>query len=136
MDARVRELVERFWEAFNTRDLSLLDGLFTDDYVNHAALPGTAPGREGQIEVMQRLWAAFPDAHFEIEHVAQDEETVLCVGTMTGTHEGELFGVPGSGNKISWAQCHVITVRDGQASAHRGIRDDVGLLRQMGAFPG
>jgi predicted ester cyclase len=49
---------------------------------------------------MQRLWSAFPDAHFEIEHVAQDGDTALCVGTMSGTHEGELFGVPGSGNKI------------------------------------
>ena len=62
VDPKVRELVERFWEAFNTRDLSLLDGLFADDYVNHAALPGTPPGPEGQVELMQRLWTAFPDA--------------------------------------------------------------------------
>lgn len=136
MDSEVRELVERFWEAFNTRDLSLLDGLFTDDYVNHAALPGTPSGPEGQVQLMQRLWSAFPDARFEIEHIAQDNETVLCVGTLSGTHEGEIFGVPGSGNRISWAQCHVITVREGKAAAHRGIRDDVGLLRQIGALPG
>jgi steroid delta-isomerase-like uncharacterized protein len=136
MDPTLREIVERFWEAFNSRDLALLDDLFTEDYVNHAALPGTPPGAEGQLQVMQRLWSAFPDAHFEIEHVAQDDDTVLCVGTMTGTHEGELFGVPGSGARISWRQCHLITIRDGQASAHRAIRDDVGLLRQMGAFPG
>jgi steroid delta-isomerase-like uncharacterized protein len=136
VDPDIRKLVERFWEAFNTRDLSRLEGLLADDYVNHAALPGTPPGPEGQGQVNERLWSAFPDAHFEIEHVAQDGDTVLCVGTMTGTHEGELFGVPGSGKRISWAQCHVITVREGQASAHRGIRDDVGLLRQMGALPG
>jgi steroid delta-isomerase-like uncharacterized protein len=136
VDPNVRELVQRFWEAFNARDLSLLDGLFTDDYVNEAALPGTPPGPEGQAEVNKRLWSAFPDARFEVEHVAEEGNTVLCVGTMSGTHEGELFGIPGSGRKITWRQCHVITVRDGRASAHQGIRDDLGLLRQMGAFPG
>ena len=62
MDRSVRELVERFWEAFNSRDLSLLDGLLTDDYVNEAALPDTPPGPAGQAQVMERLWSAFPDA--------------------------------------------------------------------------
>jgi steroid delta-isomerase-like uncharacterized protein len=135
MDSADRQMVERFWDAFNSRDLSLLDGLFTDDYVNHAAVPGTPTGPEGQVQVMERLWSAFPDATFEIEHLAQDGETVLCAGTMSGTHEGELFGVRGSGKPIRWRQCHVITLRDGRAAAHSAIRDDLGLLRQMGALP-
>ena len=54
-----RRVVERFWEAFNDRDLSLLDDLFAEDYVNHAALPGTPPGPAGQAQLMQRLWTAF-----------------------------------------------------------------------------
>jgi predicted ester cyclase len=84
---------------------------------------------------MQRLWTAFPDARFEIEHLSQDADTAVCVGTMTGTHEGELFGVAGSGKPIAWRQCHLITVADGRATAHRAIRDDLGLMRQMGAIP-
>ena len=61
-----RRAVERYWEAFNTRDLSLLDDVIADDYVNDAALPGTPPGVAGQAQVMERLWTAFPDARFEI----------------------------------------------------------------------
>ena len=136
MDETHRQTVERFWEAFNQRDLSLLDDVFAEDYVNHAALPGTSPGPAGQAQLMQRLWAAFPDARFAIEHLAQDGDTVICVGTMSGTHEGELFGVPGSGKPIAWRQCHLITVADGRATVHRAIRDDLGLMRQMGATPG
>src|SRR3954452_6788015 len=71
MDDAGRRTVERFWEAFNNRDLSLLDVLFSPDYVNHAALPGTPPGPAGQAQLMQRLWTAFPDARFEIEDLAQ-----------------------------------------------------------------
>jgi SnoaL-like protein len=71
------DFVRRFWGAFNDRDLTGLEHLFTDDYVNHAALPGTAPGPEGQAELMKRLWQAFPDAHFSVEHVARDGDTVM-----------------------------------------------------------
>jgi steroid delta-isomerase-like uncharacterized protein len=129
------EGVRRFWEqAFNQRDLEALDGMFADGYVNHAALPGTPPGPEGQALLMQRLWTAFPDARFTIEHLARDGDTVICVGTMEGTHEGELLGVPASGKRVRWRMCHLMdTDGEGRAVSHRAIRDDLGLFRQMGA---
>lgn len=126
-----------FWEkAFNGRDLAALDDLFGEDYVNHAALPGTPPGPEGQAQLMLRLWDAFPDAHFTIEHLAADGDTVICVGTMQGTHEGELMGQAPSGNRVLWRQCHLVRVdADGRALEHRAIRDDLGLFAQMRAAP-
>jgi steroid delta-isomerase-like uncharacterized protein len=128
----------RFWEeAFNGRDLSVLDDMFADEYVNHAALPGTPPGAAGQAALMERLWAAFPDGRFEIEHVALDGDVVICIGTMSGTHEGELLGVPPSHKGVAWRMCHIMRFdADGRATEHRAIRDDLGLLRQMGALPG
>jgi predicted ester cyclase len=130
--------VRAFWEdAFNGRDLSALDGLFAEGYVNHAALPGTPEGPEGQAMLMQRLWAAFPDGRFTIEHLAQDGDTVICIGTMNGTHEGELLGVPPSGRQVAWRMCHLMKVDgEGRAVEHRAIRDDLGLFRQMGAAGG
>jgi len=45
----VVDATRRFWEeAFNGRDLSVLDELIAEDYVNHAALPETPPGTDGQ----------------------------------------------------------------------------------------
>jgi steroid delta-isomerase-like uncharacterized protein len=127
--------MRRFWEdAFNGRDVSLLDDLISDDYVNHAALPGTPPGRAGQAAVMERLWAAFPDAHFEIKHLAIDGDTGICIGTMSGTHEGDLLGVPGSGRRVEWRMCHLTRFdSEGRATEHSAIRDDMGLMRQMRA---
>jgi steroid delta-isomerase-like uncharacterized protein len=130
--------MRRFWEeAFNGRDLSLLDDLIADDYANHAALPGTPPGRAGQAAVMQRLWTAFPDGRFEIAHLAVDGDTGICIGTMSGTHEGELLGVPASGRHVEWRMCHIMRFDgEGRAVEHSAIRDDLGLMRQMGALGG
>jgi steroid delta-isomerase-like uncharacterized protein len=137
MPADVVENMRRFWEeAFNGRDLSLLDELIADDYVNDAALPGTPPGRAGQAAVMQRLWEAFPDGRFEIANLAVDGDVCICIGTMSGTHEGELLGVPGSGRRVEWRMCHIMRFdADGRAVEHRAIRDDLGLMRQMGVLP-
>jgi predicted ester cyclase len=133
MSGEALEKVRRFWEdAFNGRDLSVLDDLFADDYVNHAALPGTPPGPAGQAQLMQRLWTAFPDGRFTIEHLAVDGDTVLCVGSMSGTHEGELLGIPASHRPVVWRQCHIVRAdAEGRALEHRAIRDDLGLLQQM-----
>ena len=85
--------MRRFWEdAFNGRDLSVLDELIADDYVNHAALPGTPPGPAGQAAVLQRLWAALPDARFEIAHLAVDGDVVICIGTMSRRPAGASSG--------------------------------------------
>jgi predicted ester cyclase len=129
--------VRAFWEeAFNGRDLSLVDDFVAPSFVNHAALPGTPPGPEGQRQLNQRLWEAFPDGRFEIEHVALAGDTVICVGTMSGTHSGTLMGIPGTGRAVRWRQCHLFRVdADGRALDHRAIRDDLGLMRQMGVLP-
>jgi steroid delta-isomerase-like uncharacterized protein len=129
-------LVRRFWDAFNDRDLTGLEDLFADDYVNHAALPGTPQGPEGQAQPMERLWRAFPDGDFSVEHVARDGDTLICVGTMEGTHEGDLMGLAPTHRKVQWRQCHLIRVGDdGKATEHRAIRDDAGLMRQLGIGP-
>ena len=59
----------------------------------------------------------------------------ICIGTMSGTHEGELLGVPASGRRVEWRMCHIMRFDpDGRGIEHRAIRDDLGLMRQMGAL--
>ena len=138
MDDDLVRRVRLFWEdAFNGRDLSRIDDFVAPEYVNHNALPGTPPGAEGQRELMTRLWEAFPDGRFQIEHLARDGDTVVCVGVMSGTHAGTLLGIPATGRQVSWRQCHLFRVdAEGRAVEHDAIRDDVGLRRQMGVDPG
>jgi ketosteroid isomerase-like protein len=126
----------RCWQAFNDRDLSLLDDVIAADYVGEAALPGTPPGagRPGAghgAAVVRVPGRAVRDRAFGSgrRHGGLRRDDVRHA-------RGELFGIPGSGRPIAWRQCHIMTVADGRATAHRAIRDDLGLMRQMGALPG
>jgi predicted ester cyclase len=127
------ERTRRFWlDGFNHRDEAVVRDAIAEGYVNDAALPGTPEGPEGQVAVLRRIWTAFPDAHFEIEHLARDGDHVICIGTMSGTHSGAFFGVDASDRRIAWRQCHIVTTDSaGRAIRHRAIRDDLGLIEQM-----
>ena len=130
IEGRVRALWE---EAFNARELEALDAVTAPEFVNHNALPGTPLGPAGHRQVVERLWAALAGARFEIDHLGSDGDTVICVGTMFGTHDGTLLGVPATGSRVAWRQCHLYRFDDsGRTVEHDAIRDDVGLLRQLG----
>ena len=130
LETRVRALWE---EAFNERRLEVLEAITAPNFLNHNALPGTPRGPLGHRLVMERLWEALPNAHFEIAHLASDGNTVLCVGRMSGTHRGTLLGVPATGRSVEWRQCHLYHFGDGgRLVEHDAIRDDAGLLRQFG----
>jgi steroid delta-isomerase-like uncharacterized protein len=133
VDSEIEGRVRAFWEqAFNGRDLDRVDALTAAGFVNRNALAGTPPGPEGHRQVVKRLWEALPDARFEIEHLASDGITVICIGTMSGTHEGTLLGVPATGRRVTWRQCHLYRFDDdGRMAEHDAIRDDASLLRQF-----
>lgn len=134
MDDNREARIRRLWtEAFNGRKLDALDAITAPAFVNRNALPGTPPGPAGHRQVFERLWQAFPDARFDIEHLAGDGDTVICVGTMSGTHEGTLLGIPATGRKVEWRQCHLYRLDESDRTVeHDAIRDDASLLRQFG----
>ena len=80
--AELEALGRRAWELFNAQDMDEMLANLADDYVNHNALPGTASGPEGQREVNERLWSAFPDLEFEVEDLLVADDRVAVIGTM------------------------------------------------------
>jgi predicted ester cyclase len=74
------------------------------------------------------------DHRFEVEDAASDGETVALRGTMTGTHEGELEGIAPTGQSVCVTQSHWFRVVDGKVAEHWAVRDDLGMLQQLGVI--
>jgi predicted ester cyclase len=83
---------------------------------------------------MEWLLTVFPDHRFNIED-AGDGETVAVRGACSGTHEGELWGIPPTGKRSAVQQSHWFRVVDGKVAEHWAVREDLGLLRQLGVLP-
>ncbi len=128
--AVVLRYVEEVW---NGHDLDAVDRLVSPLYINHAARTEEYQ-RGGARRVVEWLLSVFPDHRFEVEDAASDGETVALRGTMTGTHEGELEGIAPSGKSVSVTQSHWFRVVDGKVAEHWAVRDDLGMLQQLGVM--
>jgi steroid delta-isomerase-like uncharacterized protein len=126
-------------EVFNQGTLAVVDEVIAADFVTREAHPATTlPGPEAIRTAATVLRTAFPDLHFTIEELVAEGELVAGRLTMRGTHKGPLLGILPTGHAVEQAQMHFLRFRDGKAVEHWAVRDDAGLLRQLGvsAMPG
>jgi predicted ester cyclase len=79
---------------------------------------------------------AFSDLRFELRETAADGPTVMAASVMTGRHTGTFQGIPATGRTFRQQQVHIFTVSGNLITAHRAVRDDLGLLLQLGRRPG
>ncbi len=122
-------------ELFNQGDLSLVEEMIAPDFLNHEAPPGSNRGPESMRQLIRMLRTAFPDLHFTIEDLVAEGDTVAGRVTMNGTHQGTFQGMPPTGRSIRQAQMHFVHFRDGKGVEHRAVRDDLGLMQQLGVIP-
>jgi predicted ester cyclase len=56
-----------------------------------------------------------------------------CHVVLTGTHRGELGGIPASGKSVEFDCTDIIRVEDGKVAEHWGTTDNLSLMQQIGA---
>jgi predicted ester cyclase len=134
------------FRLIETGDKELAQRIIAPDFVNQEADDDPdeperqLPGPAGFLATSQWLRDAFSDLRFELhEAVAEttaEEGVVMAAATMTGEHVGPFNGIEPTGKRISHKQVHIFRVADGQITHHRAVRDDLGLLLQLGRRPG
>ena len=128
---------KRFYdEGVNQGKLDLIDELFSVDFVEHEALPGLEPNREGVKQFFQMFRQAFPDLNFKVEFTVAKGDKVISYITISGTHNGEFMGMAATGKQINVKTIDIVRFKDGIAVAHWGVTDTMVMMEQLGAIPG
>ncbi len=123
-------------EMFNQGNLANVDELIAPDCINHEVPPGmNNRGPESMRRVVMMLRTAFPDLHFTIEELVAEGDTVVGRVTMSGTHQGPFMGIAPTGCSVRQVSAHFVRFRDGKGIEHRAVRDDLGLMQQLGVIP-
>jgi predicted ester cyclase len=81
------------------------------------------------------LSETFSDLRFDLHEVVAEDERVVVMATMTGTHTGTVQGIRPTGKPFQQRQFHLYRMHAGQIVEHVALRDDLGLLRQLGVLP-
>ncbi|MBD0379412.1 ester cyclase [Paenibacillus sedimenti] len=123
----VHSFIESFWNAGN---MEMVEHMLTEDYVDHAYIPGN---REGLLNTAQVLHTAFPDQRSDVKQmIAQDDRVVVRL-TMRGTHQGTFRGTEATHNPIEVNLYREYRLVDGKIAEHWALFDTAALLRQIGA---
>ena len=130
--SQAEEVLYGIYEAINTGNLALLDKFVAPGYVEHSeGFQGVEPFRQ-QVVAFR---AAFPDLRVTIEDVLTDGDRFASRTTVTGTHTGDLMGMPATGKRISVEAVDIGRVHDGQAAERWGGLNMYALLTQLGVIP-
>jgi len=90
-------------------------------------------GPEEFLDTVRALRHAFPDLHYEEQETFATRDKVAVVAKATGKHTGNFFVIPPSGNRISYQAVHIFRIgNNGKIVEHKGVRDDLRLMVQLG----
>lgn len=82
-----------------------------------------------------RMWRnAFPDLTCTIDLLLAEGDHVVEYTKATGTHKGEIFGVPATGKQIQISLVYIHRIEAGRIVEMSGLIDSLGLFDQLGAI--
>ncbi len=122
-------------EVLSNGNIEATGKYFHEDVVEQVPLPGQGPGLDGLMDALRGLRVAFPDMHWNVEEQIEEGDRVVTRFVWTGTHRGEIFGVPATGRSVTvWGVVIDRFVGD-KVKETRIIMDSMGLMAQLGVLP-
>ena len=130
----VRRFIEEVWNKGN------LDKVGEFNSPNHTSHPPTTgpdfgQGPQAVSQLISMYRTAFPDTKLAIEDQIAEGDRIVTRWTATGTHRGELFGMPATGKQAKVTGIFIDRVIDGKIAESWGEFDALGMMQQIGAIP-
>ena len=124
----VRRFVD---EVINNGNYSAMQELLHPDYVYRS------PDQELQgRDALEALFTAYrkglPDLEASIDDLIESEEKVMISITLSGTHTGELMGIPATGKPLKVHGMVLSRVEDEKIVEEWEILDMLGMFQQLG----
>jgi steroid delta-isomerase-like uncharacterized protein len=130
-----KALVRRFYEEIDKGNPEAMDELVAEDYIDHSPPPfPVSPGREGLKEAFKLFWDATPGQHQIEDQVAEGDKVVTRL-TAYGKHDGDLPGIPRTGNDMKMTAVAIHRIADGKLAEKWSDKDVLGMLQQVGVIP-
>ncbi len=136
MSENNKAIVRRsFEELFNQGKLDAVQDIVARDYVGHdPAMPQDIRGADGFQQFVRMYRTAFPDLQMTIEDQFAEGDCVVTRWKGSGTHRGELFGIPPTGNRGTITGIAIDRLANGKIAEAWLNYDALGLMRQLGVL--
>jgi steroid delta-isomerase-like uncharacterized protein len=120
-------------QVWNSHDPEALAQFVAADAKVHSMTPGVLAGAgldylKGRA---QSLFNAFPDVHFEIEDIVQQDDRLAARVTLQGTQRGEFAGIPATGKRMKVYDFATYRIVGGKITDVWSLIDMQGLRDQL-----
>ena len=123
-------------KALSGRNLDLLDGLYTDNYVYHGpALIGDLHGPTAFKEMVSGFVDPMEGFRETVEAQVAEGDMVVTRLNGSGRHTGELMGAAPSGDELKWTVIVTSRFENGKIAEEWAEFDGLSLLQQIGVVP-
>ena len=121
MSEQNKELVRRYYDTvLNNREVEAVGDFFADPRTIERVKAGCFS-----------YLRAFPDLHASVDQLVAEGDTVVCRSTTTGTHDGEIKGIPPTGRHVAFDSVDIFRIEDGRFVGYWCQSDVAGLMRQL-----
>ena len=129
-----KAIARRSWEAVSQGDLDVTGEVYAADCVIHEP-DEDIRGTENLRQFVGTFLEAFPDLSATVEDEIAEGDKVVTRWTRRGIHQGELLGIPPSGNRVEITGITIHRIEGGKILEEREMPDNLGMMQQIGASP-
>jgi predicted ester cyclase len=130
-----KAIVQEFYDQWNA-------GAIDFEHLVHPAVANHQPDRNPETgldrfrDAIEAVMDAVPDSKWTTLRLVAEADFVVCHNTWSGTYGAEVFrGVPTSpGQRFSVEHVHIYRLIDRRIAEHWVVRDDLGMMLQIGAM--
>ena len=128
-------VVQQFYDQWNRGAIDF-DQLVREDVTNHQPNTGPETGLEKFRQAIAGVMGAVPDSNWTTLNLIECDDMVTLHNRWSGTYGGTVFrGIPTSpGNHFAVEHIHIYRMIGHRIAEHWVVRDDLGMLMQIGAI--
>jgi steroid delta-isomerase-like uncharacterized protein len=131
--ALVRRMYEEVW---NKRNLEVAKELISPSHAMQLIdLPDSGIGPEAYARNVVQYVRAFPDLKFTVLDMVAENDKVVALWNISGTHKGEFRGLAATGKKISVDGITISQLASGKIIDSYVSLDLWSMMQQLGVIP-
>lgn len=124
------------WEdVFSKRDINVISELNFDAEATLVTATGNITGIEGFRDYYNNYLTGFSDAQFTALDIFGQGDKIVKYWNFKGTHDGDLFGIPATNNKVDLYGTTIVTLKNGKVLKEENFFDNQIFFKQLGLTP-
>lgn len=124
----------RLFDGISSGDLSVIPDAVTDDFVDHGSPVPLPPGPEGYAQILGFVTSVL-DVTYEAQEIFSTPDRIVVRAVAHGRGVAAVHGEQAAGKPYDMDTIHVYRTEGDRLAEHWGVRDELGVLIQLGVLP-